>query len=88
MEIDHDEMSVKQSNTMDYAAKLEAMLCDDEEPDTEFPPLTPPKKVSKCINCQNTSKKLTDSESNSDTPEQQLKHDKTNNKRQKKLTKC
>ena len=68
MEINHDKMSVKQSNTTDYVAKVEAMLCDDEEPDAEFPPLTPPKKVSKCTTCQNTSKKLTDSESDSGYP--------------------
>jgi hypothetical protein len=39
MKIDHDETSVKQSNTTDYVAKLVAMLCDDEETDKKFPPL-------------------------------------------------
>jgi hypothetical protein len=48
MDIDHDEASLKQSNTTYYAEKLEAMLHSNEELDTELPPLTPPMKESKC----------------------------------------
>ena len=45
MEINGEDSSIWQSNTTSYSAQMDAMLQDDAM--AEFPPLTPPPKVSR-----------------------------------------
>jgi hypothetical protein len=76
IKIDDDTSSIKQSNTRNHAAKLEAMLHNDEVLEVKFPPLTPPKRDMKCPTQQKKPSKEIESDSDSNTSPSATNHQK------------